>query len=184
MFLNSVVLAVAVDEVIRATLGLLRPGGFAGSRFGKRTISGVSLGSLAAALGAVVAGDSPQLLEELVIDLEVVVGVRLGVVLLVAVVVVSPPPVVAHVAVGGVPLAAGAEGHGLARRRRRRRRGGQGSGLRGRHPQGLVLLLLYGFLDLRAHVCDVHAGWDLGCGGIVTWLMDILINWVHDVVKY
>lgn len=35
--------------------------------------------------------------------------------------------------------------------------GGQGSGLRGGDPQGLVLLLLDRLLGLRAHVSDVDA---------------------------
>lgn len=41
-----------------------------------------------------------------------------------------------------------------------RRRGGQGSGLHGGHPQRLVLFLLDGLLDLRAHVSYVYAGGD------------------------
>lgn len=59
----------------------------------------------------------------------------------------------------GGAVAARAEGDGLVARRG----GGQGSGLHGRHPQSLVLLLLHGFLDLRAHVRYVHAGWYFSC---------------------
>lgn len=58
-----------------------------------------------------------------------------------------------------------AEGDGLeaARAGAGRGRARQGSGLHGRHPQGPVLLLLNGRLDLRARVRDVHARGYLGC---------------------
>lgn len=85
--------------------------------------------------------------------------------------------VVAHVgilALGGfVVLTVRAEGDGLARggaggggtRGRGGGRGRQRSGLRGGHPQGLVLLLFHCFLDLRAHVRYVHARWDFRWNG-------------------
>lgn len=69
----------------------------------------------------------------------------------------------------GGGLAVRAEGDSLAARAGRAGRAGaagrgrQGSGLHGRHPQRLVLLLLHGGLDLRARVRDVHARRDLRC---------------------
>lgn len=167
----AVVPAVAVHVRLGASPRLLLPLLPTLRLFG---VNAVPPRPLPLALGAVIPRDPPELLQELVVDLEVVVRVRLGVVAEVAVggvalgvvlvpgrggVVAAGVGVVAQVAGGrrarGAALAARAERDGLVRRRARRP-GGQGSGLHRRHPQRLVLLLLHGLLDLRAHVRNVH----------------------------
>lgn len=177
---------IAVEPTVTIYVVIFQPRAFRRLRLFFILSAVVPPGSFPATFGAVVARDTAELFEELVINFEVFsvgfgiipdVGVRrvaAGLVLFGGGLVLPAwVGVVGGRALGVVRVvrvmravramrAVRTEGDSAAHAgARRARRGRQGSGLYGGHPQRLVLLLLDGRFDLRARVRDVHACWDL-----------------------
>lgn len=176
------VFLITVEPTVTIYVVIFQPRAFRRLRLFFIVPAVVPSGSFPATLGAIIARDTAELFEELVINFEVFsvgfgiipdVGIRrvaAGLVLFAGgLVLPAGVGVIGGRALGVVRTvramrAVRTEGDSATHAgARRARRGRQGSGLYGGHPQGLVLLLLDGRFDLSARVRDVHACWDLRC---------------------